>query len=178
MRVAKNAVRKPREGAQNDLTWRFPEREFSGEEKTLSQPAICSRCHAYLDLDHWHYGEDRYRQLQEAPGVHVTLCPGCTRVERRLYEGEVVVQHRGNLADREAMLNLIHHEEARERVENPTARIALMEDRDDEIYILTTTQFLARRIGTELQKAFHGHLKINHLLYEKFTRIRWEQKAA
>jgi hypothetical protein len=180
MRVPKRDVRNLRVpvDAQGDLQWRFPERQFANEEKDIREPAICGRCHAYLDMNHWHYGEQRYMELKAQPDVRMILCPGCSRVERRLYEGEVVALHGGDLAQRDMMLHLIHNEEARERVENPTARIALMEEHGDEIYILTTTQFLARRIGTELQKAFHGELTINHLRREKFTRIRWRQAKA
>jgi hypothetical protein len=50
-----------------------------------------------------------------------------------------------------------------------------MEDRGDELYILTTTQFLAKRIGKELQKAYRGLLKVSDLPRERFTRVRWER---
>ncbi len=112
--------------------------------------------------------------LKALPETHQVLCPGCTRIEKRLYEGEVRIRHHWNGVDKSEVLHLIHNEEARERITNPTARIALMEDRDDEIYLLTTTQFLARRIGTELQKAYKGNLTIDHLPRERFSRVRWE----
>ncbi len=163
-----------REGAFRDLIWRFPDREFADATLTAPSPAICARCHAYHEEDHWHYDERRYRELREVPDVHVTLCPGCVRVERRLYEGEVRVKHHGHAVGADQLLHLIHNEEARERVNNPTARIALLEERGDEIYLLTTTQFLARRIGRELQKAYHGVLTVTPLPYERFTRVRWE----
>lgn len=170
---AKHAVRRPEVDTQGDLQWRFPERQFEDKAPDIPGLAICPRRHAYLDLNRWCSGEQRHRVLQALPGVRETLCPGCTRVERRLYEGEVAAVYGGDPARRTLMLNLIHYKEARERVGNPTARIALLEEHDDELYLLTITQFLARRIGTELPKAFHGELSIPHLPYEKFTHIRW-----
>lgn len=178
MKHSRNAPRKPpevdinRAGVQGDLTWRFPDRRFASRRKP-DGPAICTRCHAYLETSRWHYDERRYRELAEQPGIDAMVCPGCTRVERRLYEGEVTVRHRWDIARKEDVLRLIHNEEARERISNPTARIAIVDDRGDELYVLTTTQFLARRIGTELHKAYHGTLKVTPLPRERFSRVVW-----
>lgn len=180
MRQSREAPRKPPVVAQNraaiqgDLTWRFPSRRYS-ERKDIPGPAICDRCHAYLETDHWRYGERRYRELSAVAGVTTTRCPGCLRIERRLYEGEVRVLHDGRGANLDEIRRLIHHEEARERITNPSARIAVEDERDGELYILTTTQFLARRIGQELHKAFHGSLTFTNLPYERFTRVQWRQ---
>ena len=164
----------PHEGpAARDLSWRFPDRQFA-ERLDVPGPAVCSRCHAFLETDHWRYDEHRYRELAEQPDIHTMLCPGCTRVERRLYEGEVTIRHRDDDAEKQTLLNLIHHEEARERQTNPSARIAVLIDRDSELYLLTTTQFLAKRIGREVEKAFHGTLTVTPLPRERFTRVRWE----
>jgi NMD protein affecting ribosome stability and mRNA decay len=155
-----------------DLNWFFPDSQFADQED-IPGPAVCSRCHAYLETDHWLYDERRSNALRDQPDVHLTLCPGCLRVERRLYEGEVIVHHDWSEVAKTDALNLIHNEEARARATNPSARIALMEDRDGELYILTTTQFLAERIGKELKKAFKGSLKVMPLPRERFTRVRW-----
>ena len=157
-----------------DLTWRYPDRALI-ERLEVPGPAICSRCHAYLETDHWLYDEHRFHEIEQRPDVHVMLCPGCLRVERRLYEGEVTIRHHWNSAEKHEMLNLIHHEEARARATNPSARIALMEDRDGELYLLTTTQFLAERIGKELRKARQGALTVTPLPRERFSRVCWVQ---
>ena len=174
MRVPSNAIRKPPVDQQGDLTWRYPDRRFDDQE-ILRGPAICSRCHSFLETDHWRYDEQHYRALKEKPDIHVTLCPGCTRIERRLYEGEVVIHSDWNQVNKQDLLNLIHNEESRARATNPTARIALLEDRGDTVYLLTTTQFLAKRIGRELTKAFHGEVSIQDLPRERFSRVRWQR---
>jgi len=179
--ASRNRPRKPpleyqnRAAMQGDLTWRFPDNQFVTREE-VPGPAICSRCHSYLETDHWRYDEHRYLQLKDRPDIHVMLCPGCSRIEKRLYEGEVIAHHDWSAVDKQEVLNLIHHEEARARSTNPTARIALMEDRGDDLYILTTTQFLAERIGKELHKAYRGTLKVMPLPREKFSRVRWTRE--
>lgn len=156
---------------------RYPDRAFDGVEVPPG-PALCTRCHAFLETDHWRYDERHYRELQERGGAQTTLCPGCTRVERRLYEGELVLRHSGwQRIEKGEVLNLIHNTEARVRAANPTARIALLEDRGDELYILTTTRFLAERIGKALYRAYKGELEIMPLPRERFTRVRWERAA-
>lgn len=179
MRESRNVSRQPvmkqnkRAALLGDLNWRFIERQFDDKEDPAG-PAICTRCHAYLETDHWMFDEQRYRQLKAEPGTHTMLCPGCTRIERRLYEGEVTIRHNWDSVTKDEVVHLIHNEEARERITNASARIALMEDRGDELYLLTTTQFLARRIGTELQKAYKGSLKVSGMRQERFSRVLWE----
>ena len=171
MRMRSNVARKLPVEAK---TMRFVDRRYDDQE-TLHGPAICSRCHAYLETDHWSYDEARYRVLQTHPDVHATVCPGCLRVARRLYEGEVRISLTGDAAQKADIMRLILHEEARVRASNPSARIAVLEEREDEVFLLTTTQFLARRIGRTIQKLIHGTLKVDNLPYERFTRVRLTQ---
>ena len=181
MTLSRNRPRKPpvidqnRAAMSRDLTWRFEDRQFASQ-LDVPGPAICSRCHSYLETDHWLYDEKRYDQLKSRPDVNTMLCPGCTRIEKRLYEGEVMVHHDWRAVDKQEIMNLIRHEEARARSTNPTARIALMEDRGEDLYILTTTQFLAERIGKELHKAYRGTLKVTPLRRERFSRVRWSRE--
>ena len=162
-----------RTDVQGDLAWRFPARQYADQPLTPEGPAVCTRCHASLETDHWQYDPQRYLALRDQPGIHEMLCPGCLRAERRLYEGEVTIRLRRGQLSRDDILHLIHNEEARERFTNPSARIAVMDDREDEIYLLTTTQFLAKRIGKELYKAYRGTLTVTPLLRERFTRVLW-----
>lgn len=167
-------VKQNRAAMASDLNWQFQDRRLAAR-LDVPGPAICERCHSYLEGDHWLYDEHRYMQLKNRPDIHLMLCPGCTRVEKRLYEGEVMVHHDWKAVEKQEVLNLIRHEEARARATNPTARIALMEDRGDDLYILTTTQFLAERIGRELHKAYRGNLKVMPLPRERFSRVRWSR---
>jgi NMD protein affecting ribosome stability and mRNA decay len=167
-------IHQDRVGAQRDLTMRFVDRQFDDHE-ALPSPTICPRCHAHRERGQWRYDEQRYRALLTQPDMPTHLCPGCERIERRMYEGEVTARHDWSAVSKEEALNLINHEEARARASNPGARIAVVEDRGDELYILTTTQFLAKRIGRELEKAYRGVARVMHLPRERFTRVYWER---
>ncbi|MHB9132371.1 MAG: hypothetical protein ACYDBB_14970 [Armatimonadota bacterium] len=181
MRMSHRAPRKPplvnqnRAAIQGDDTWLYPDRQYATHLE-VPGPAICERCHSYLETDHWLYDEQRYRELKVQSGIHVTLCPGCVRVERRLYEGEVTIRHQWDKVDKGDVMHLIHNEEARARVTNPSARVAILEDHGDELYVLTTTQFLAKRIGRQLYKAYRGALTVTPLLHERFTRVCWARE--
>ena len=182
MKVLSNTLRRgpvtdhTRAAAQGeDLAWRYPARRYDTRKDVPAGPAICERCHASLETDHWRYDEHRYCELQERSDVHHMLCPGCLKIERRLYEGEVEVRHSWEAAVKEDVIHTIHNEEARVRAANPGARIAVMEDKDHLLYILTTSAFLAERIGKVVRNAHHGSLTITPLPRERFTRVRWVQ---
>ena len=101
MRESRKGPRKPpevninRAAIHGDATLLFIERQYDDKPEAPA-PAICPRCHAYRETDHWRYDERRQRELKAQPDVHVTLCPGCLRIERRFYEGEVTIRHDWN----------------------------------------------------------------------------------
>ncbi|MBI2938958.1 MAG: hypothetical protein HYY04_00850 [Chloroflexi bacterium] len=158
----------------NHLDWRFPMRKY---EKGLDRPGIlvCPRCHAISEQKRWYIDEARYRELRTVPGVRFITCPGCQRIDRQLYGGEVHLRSPLLAANKEQALGLIYHEEDRARQSNPFARLASVVDRGEELEILTTTPFLAERIGKAFRKTFKGELELEHLPYEKFIRVRWSR---
>jgi hypothetical protein len=179
MRTSQHVPKSPligpdRTATRADLSWRFPDRRFDEDAGLQTGPAVCARCHAFIETDHWRYDPHHAAALRAA-GVRETLCPGCTRLERRIYEGEVTIRHDWSVVGKDEVLHLARHQEAQARGTNPTARIALSEDRGDSLYLLTTNRFLARRIGIALHKAYRGALKVDDLPRERFTRVRWER---
>lgn len=167
-------VRRAQVGQSED--WRFPEKKF---QKGKDHPGIiiCPRCHAISQQKRWIVDEQRYRELQHQPGVEEVVCPGCRRIEERVYEGEVVLKSPLLVDRRDEAVSLIRHTEEEARMENPIARVASMEVRDGEIYVLTTTKWLAQRIGKEFAKALGGAVAIDNLPNEKFARVRWERDS-
>lgn len=154
------------------MKWRYPPKGFEGPEAAHGQ-ILCPVCHAISDGKHWHLDEKEYQRLRQDPNVRVELCPADQRIQRQMFDGEVVLRG-GWLQDhREEVLNWVHNEEKRARATNPMARLATVQDRGDYIYILTTSQALARRIGSGLKSAFKGRLTVQRLPYESFTRVRW-----
>lgn len=154
--------------------WQPPRKKLQAGE---DQPGtlICPRCHAISDIKRWYFDERRYHQLKLQPAVGVTTCPGCERVDRKLYEGEVHLRGPLVARNKRQALGMVRNQEQKAMQENPIARLAAVQDHGDEIAVITTTAFLAERIGKEFKKAFDGHLRISRLPREKFSRVYWER---
>lgn len=167
-------VRRAQLGQSED--WRFPEKKY---EKGKDHPGtiICPRCHAISELKRWFLDEAKYKGLEKRPDVEKVVCPGCRRIEDKVYEGEVFLISPRLAETEDQALNLIHNTEEEARQENPFARLASVDVEDGQIHILTTTRWLAQRIGKEFKKAYGGELLIDNLPNEKFSRVRWTRAA-
>lgn len=152
--------------------WNYPAKGFEGPRAVHGQ-IICPVCHAISDGKLWHLDEDAYQRLRRDPNVKVELCPADERIQRQMYDGEVVLKGQWLQDHKEEVLNWVRNEEKRTRATNPMARLATLQDRDGYVYILTTSQALARRIGSGLKSAFKGRLTVQRLPFEAFTRVRW-----
>lgn len=150
----------------------FPPRGFEGPD-SIQGTVICPVCHAISDGKHWRLDEQEYLRLRRDPNVRIELCPADERIRRQMFDGEVVLRGAWLQDHKEEVLNWVRNEEKRARSTNPMARLATVQERDGHIYILTTSQALARRIGSGLKSAFKGRLTIQRLPYETFTRVRW-----
>ncbi len=150
----------------------YPRKDFEGPEAVQGQ-VICPVCHAISDGKHWLLDEEEYRRLRQDPNVRVELCPADERIRRQMFDGEVMLRGEWLQTHKEEVLNWVRNEEKRARSTNPMARLATVQEREGGIYILTTSQALARRIGSGLKSAFKGRLTIQRLPYETFTRVRW-----
>lgn len=137
---------------------------------------ICPRCHAISDHKQWYYDERHYQELKWDHNAGVMLCPGCSEFDRAMYGGEVRLRSSLLLQNKREALQLIRDTERQAMLENPLARLAAIHDHGEEIVVLTTTPFLARRIGTEFKKAFDGKLRVDKLPQEEFVRVYWERR--
>jgi hypothetical protein len=161
----------PNEGGTTDSRNRMVDQGKTAPKGQL----ICPSCMSFSDGKHWHMDEERYLQLRSEPNVSVVQCPACEKIERQMYDGEIVLEGDWMVDNKEEILNFIHNEEARAMSTNPMARLASLEDRGDSIYILTTSSTLARRIGVGIESAFNGELDLQKLQYEDFIRVRWRR---
>ncbi len=154
--------------------WRWRRRKLQVAEDRPGT-LICPRCHAISDHKRWFYDEPRYRRLRRQPGVGIVTCPGCDRLDRQLYEGEVRLRSPLLAQNKRQVFGMIRNTERAAMAENPIARLAAVQDHGTEIAVLTTTRFLAERIGKEFKKAFDGRLQVEELKREKFARVYWER---
>lgn len=132
----------------------------------------CKECGAIGFQKRWYIDPVQERILREVGGSSAVLCPGCDRVEKQLYEGEVVLSNSRCATALGEMISLIKHIEGRAWHNNPMARISAFTE-GDIIHIQATTRALAERIGKELHKAFKGNLEIKRAQGEKFVRVYW-----
>ncbi len=156
------------------VDWLLPQHQW---EKGKDRPGIliCPRCHAISLRKRWFLDEERYQQLRTMPGVQYVICTGCRRIERQEYEGVVQLRSPLLVANKAQALAIIRHEEDRARETNPFSRLASVVDRGDQIDVLTTTYWLAERIGKAFHKSFKGCLELQRLPNERFVRVRWER---
>jgi hypothetical protein len=156
------------------VDWLTPPRS---REERPDQPGhiVCPRCHAISLQKRWFLNEPLYQSLRSRPDTRLIVCPACRRVERQIYEGEVVLNSPLLAAHKLDALQLIRHEEDRARQVDPLSRIADIDDRGDCIAVLTTTVSLAERIGKAFRRAFKGSLRIRYAPGERFVRIRWRR---
>jgi NMD protein affecting ribosome stability and mRNA decay len=167
-------VRRAQLGRSED--WRYPEKKY---ERGKDHPGTiyCPRCHAISEQKRWFFDESRYQEIRELPTVKQVVCSGCRRIENQIYGGEVFLRSPLLVTRKDEALSLIRNTADTEMRKNPIARIASIEAGDDEIYVLTTTRWLAQRIGKEFAKALGGEVTIDNLPQEKFSRVRWERAS-
>jgi hypothetical protein len=146
------------------------------EVKGLVHTLVCPACHAILKADSWFVDELLYQQLDGQPGVRPALCPGCLKVARGVYEGEVTLRSRLLVSTKSAALELIGNEEERARCSNPLSRLTAVEDLGDEIKVLTTTPLLAERIGKVFRRVYDGDLEIERQPWGHGCRVCWHRE--
>ena len=137
---------------------------------------VCPACHAILKDTVWFVDEGLYHQLGEQAGVWPALCPGCLRVAKGMFAGEVLLQSRLLVPTKPEALRLIDIEEERARCSDPVSRLTAVEDHGDEIKVLTTTPLLAERIGKAFRKVYEGDLEIERLRQGNSCRVLWRRE--
>jgi len=152
----------------------LPRREFG--KMVHEGLAICKRCRAIYQDKHWFFDEEMAKKLSRDKNIHLVICPGCQSIINRKVDGVVNLKSSLIKEHKDEILNLIHHEEEKEKQKNPISRIVEIESWMDEIIVKTTTQFLARRIGQAVDKAYNGNLEIQKAPREEFTRVNWTRE--
>ncbi len=150
-----------------------PEQYFHRAFHELNGHRYCSRCGAINFKKHWYIDVVQERVLRQDPDANAVMCPGCTRVEQQLYEGEVVLANSKCATLMGEIIALIKHTEGRCWHNNRVAKIASVTEEKEILHIQTTTRLLAERIGKELHKAFKGNLEVKRTPGEKFVRVYW-----
>lgn len=152
---------------------RIKPQEFHYSFLALPGHCYCSKCGAIGFQKRWYIDSALEQTLRQDKNANAVLCPGCTRVEQQLYEGEVVLANSRFNALMGEIIALIKHTEGKCWHHNPIAKIGGATEEGRTIHVQTTTRFLAERIGKELQKTYKGNLEIKRTPGEKFVRVYW-----
>ncbi|MFA4970366.1 MAG: BCAM0308 family protein [Sulfuritalea sp.] len=132
----------------------------------LPEPTVCPQCGAIFRGGRWAW--------DEAPkNAHQQTCPACHRVNDNYPAGFVSLGGAFFLAHRDEIINLVRHEEQRERLAHPLKRIMAIVDENDAVLVTTTDIHLARGIGDAVHHAYQGELEFHHKPDENLLRVHW-----
>ncbi|NJD34343.1 MAG: ATPase [Betaproteobacteria bacterium] len=132
----------------------------------LPEPTACPQCGAVFRNGRWNWGD-------APPQAHHETCPACHRLNDRFPAGFVSLGGGFLAAHRDEILNLVRHEEQRERQAHPLQRLMAIEDHDGGVMVTTTDVHLARGIGEALHHAYQGELEYHYKPDDNLLRVHW-----
>lgn len=147
------------------------------ERKAQGGTLICVRCLATHHDKHW-YTQDESLKKDIPAAAEETLCPGCFRIENNIWQGTVELEGEFEASERKEIDALILHVESECWQDNPASRILSKEEEDSKLTIKTTTVWLAKRIGKQLEKTFKGALEIKPSPEKETVYVHWRKCQA
>lgn len=127
--------------------------EFGKAEKKL---VLCSRCHQVRLGKKWRTAASLLAKelTSHKEGVHTTLCPACTTITKKLYEGEIIIE--GFPFPHEAeLMHMVTSFGVRAQEIDPQDRIIAIEHtKKGQIRITTTEDQLAVKIAKKIKASF------------------------
>jgi len=145
-----------------------------GETKAQAGYLICTQCLASHHEKHW-YTQDETLKRGWMKGTIETLCPGCFRIANNICEGTVEIEGPIDPSKRAEITAMIANVENDCWQDNPSSRILSTSEQVDKVVIKTTSTWLAKRIGKQLEKTFKGHLQIKDSPDKGTVFVRWSQ---
>jgi len=100
-------------------------------------------------------------------------CPACRQQQQRFAQAVIELHGTHWKQAAETVKNTIRRTEQIARLRNDQQRILWTKERTRVTKIYVTLPELARRIGRELEKSFHGVVEYQHSTEEPFLRVRW-----
>jgi len=119
--------------------------------------AVCKKCHNVLFRKEWHRpGVQLSDQilLARKKGVHFEVCPACTMIQKKLYEGEIIISNMPARYEVE-LINLITLFGERARNRDPQDRVSDIKKRVGGYRITTTENQLAVKLAKKIKSVFN-----------------------
>lgn len=140
---------------------------------SISEAALCRRCHATYQNKRWYLSKDSYDKKAKLKDIKIILCPACRKIKDSFPGG--IVKLKGNFLreHEEEIMNLIRNEELRAMGFNPLERIIEILHTREGIEVKTTNEKLAQRITRRLERAYHGKVEYKWSSGTKLLRAEW-----
>lgn len=136
-------------------------------ERPGSSPQVCDGCGAVYRHKRWSYPA-------EPVEGESTTCPACLAVATGEWRGEVIVTGGFVVAHAEEIERLLRREAGRAAEDNPLARIVeLSRVSPNAFLVTTTTEHLAKRLGSALEHAYKGQVDYGFSHEDKFAHVTW-----
>jgi hypothetical protein len=152
----------------------LPDPYISG--KGLPEPTICPTCEAVYHKKHWRFDKALLTEAKKNPKVHFQKCPADRKIEDHYAMGKVLLSGAFINEHLEELVNIVKSEERMAKENNPLDRLMLVEKRNGGLYVETTSDALATRIGHHLKKSYKGGDEdFKFRLGDKFVEIHWHR---
>ena len=134
----------------------------------LHEPTVCPDCGAVFHAGRWQW-------LERPADAHEELCPACHRQHDEFPAGYIHLTGDFLNEHEVEILNLVRHQETREKAEHPLKRIMNIERVPEGYHITTTDIHLARRIGEAIHHAYQGDLEFHYNPQQFLLRVNWQR---
>lgn len=137
---------------------------------------VCRDCRAVYVNRRWSQVLPQPRAGAKPVVVELTVCPACRMAAARQYAGELRLSGSYVAAHRLEIERLLRNEAGRAAEDNPIGRILTWEHPSPErLVVTTTTEHLAKRLGSALHKACSGSVHYGFSHENKFAHVTWKR---
>lgn len=124
--------------------------------------------------------QGRWLSSSQIKGFHsselLTLelkCPACKQLEDRYAMGVVELRGESWKTKKDLIMNTIRNTEGIARYRNDQERVLWINEWENVTKIYVALPELARHIGRELERSFHGSAEYERSTEEPYLRVRW-----
>lgn len=143
--------------------------------RAQSEPAVCEGCGAVYSKRRWRSASSNVENEPQKP-AQLTVCPACLQMRVGSPRGFVYLDGSFYVEHHEEIEQLLQNEAARAAEDNPLSRIMeFKRGKEHKLTVSTTTEHLAQRLGSALEKAFGGHTRYDFSHENKLARVNWER---
>ena len=142
------------------------------EKRAQAGELVCKSCGAQYHEKHW-YTIDQSLKFGDNAKMKETLCPGCYRVQNKIFNGRVVLQGSVLRDKPDELMKVIERVTHECWLDNPTSQMFDVDKSDGQLELKTTTEWLATRIGKSLKRAYKGELHINSSPDKRNVDVVW-----